>query len=530
MKIYKMIGRLGSLMLIGGILLSGLSSCAPNKTVDSSSNTVINENSEEVVIESSAISGEISEEIETSSAPKGETTVNTSRKGTTNTKSNISSIPTFDDSAYPLKVKAEKQEVDILREDTDTVRRLVYLRFQNTAQKFYKGLKLTYTDNGKNKTRDFMDITIGDKFVYDTMWISSNATYTEATLSSATGIVWKGVLTIQPASRSVTVKKSKTYSLSELTPMSLRGINYYPRYTPWTALNTQSPKVWDSEFAEIEKLNVNAIRAINDKTDSDMKLGGCVTPEFLEIMNTFFATAYKHGLRTMFCLTAPSEALTKKMREVRSVLEPFINDGRVIGWDLTNEPDALGLGDGEHPIVDTFCTTVYPKMSEWDPNHLNNMGLAWMVERPAKAGVTFNGPNQCWQYHWYRKFTIETVTNLYNTHFNKRPFIIGECGDTDHVSAGDPLRPGATAEKGAEWQKETYEEILKAANQAAEKKLPLIGIFPWTTFEFPNMMSDSMYEATLGIIREDGSLKLAGQTLRDGYAKLRKTNPAPWEK
>ena len=431
------------------------------------------------------------------------------------------------DGNYIMKMVAEKQSVDIIREDSDANRRLVYLKITNFDGTTHKGLTFTYQDGGETVSREIATIYLNNKVVYDTIWVLQSSQSIQGQLTDGSGnVLWAGTVTVQNADREYTIAKSEVYSLTEIQPLTLRGVNYYPRWTPWTAWTKQDESTWRSEFQEMsEKLNVNAIRTFAECWESDWKLGRCATPEYIETISKLFQVADDYGIKVLFCLHSglPSQIQAENLRYVRSIMEPFINDGRVLGWDLINEVDAKGLSEVDY--IDDFCLEFNQRMSQIDPNHLNSIGFAYMLDKPVSAGLTFTGSNQCWQYHYYRKFTTDTIAGIAKSYFGSTPFIIGECGDSSLEGVSDAPRP----DTGEDWQLAVYQSIIPAVQGAKERGLDIKGVFAWTAFEFPNMLNTETGQGEYGLIREDGELKPAGAYLGAEFLKMKQSNPSQWD-
>ena len=428
----------------------------------------------------------------------------------------------------PVRVLAYKQDVDIIRTDADGQRRLVYLKMTNYEGITHKDCVLTYTEDGKSAARDVYTIYLNEKVVYDTIWLKTATKSVSAVLKDGTGRqLWKGTITVQPAAKQTVIPKSTVYNEKTLKPGTVRGVNYYPRYTPWSAWTKQDPKTWDSEFKEIsQKLNANAIRTFAECWETDLMLGWCAAPTYLSTLNGLFAAADKYGIHVLFCLYSgnPNTIMSYNQRYVRSIVEPFIHDGRVLGWDLINEIDDKGLSEQDY--VDAFCKTCYPYLSEIDPNHLNQIGFAFMLDKALKVGLTFDGPNQSWQYHYYRKTSAENISVWIDMYFKDRPFILGECGDTSAKKVAD----GAPREYlGEGWQLDVYKTLIPAFNETVAAGKKMLGMFPWTAFDFPGF-GGSSGQGEFGLIREDGSLKPAGEYLGAEYAKIKQSRPAQWDK
>lgn len=430
---------------------------------------------------------------------------------------------------YPMLVAASKQSIDIIREDHDAKRRLVYLKLTNNEKVTHKDCVLTYTEGGKTYQRELSTIYLNEKIVYDTIWLKTDTTSVSAVLRDSSGReLWKGAVKVEKAGKEQVIEKSTVYNNATLKPGTVRGVNYYPRQTPWSAWTKQSPSTWDSEFKEIsQKLNVNAIRTFAECWETDRMLGQCATAEYLATIDQLFAAANKYGIHVLFCLysNTPDQNMTYNFRYVRSIVEPFINDGRVLAWDLINEVDDKGLSTEQY--VDDFCLTMYPKLSEFDPNHTNQIGFAFMLDKAIKVGLTFTGTNQSWQYHYYRKISADNISIWVDTYFHDTPFFLGECGDTSAESVAD----GAPRDDfGEDWQLEVYKTLIPAFNKTVADGHKMIGMFPWICFDFPTMADHVTGQGKFGLIRADGSLKPAGEYLAAEYAKIKQSRPAQWDK
>ena len=469
----------------------------------------------------------------TAETTRGDTTADRSQSTATETTGRVTRPQQTDPASggndgQPVRVLAEKQDVDIIRTDADGRRRLVYLKMTNYEGITHKDCVLTYTEDGRTVARDVYTIYLNEKVVYDTVWLKSSTKSVPAELKDGAGRrIWKGTLTVQPASKQTVIKKTTVYNEKTLKPGTIRGVNYYPRYTPWNAWTKQNPKTWDSEFKEISgKLNANAIRTFAECWETDRMLGFCASASYLSTLNSLFAAADKYGIHVLFCLysAGPDAIMSYNLRYVRSIVEPFIHDGRVLGWDLINEIDDKGLSEKE--VVDDFCRTCYPYLSKIDPNHLNQIGFAFMLDKALKAGLTFDKPNQSWQYHYYRKTDAANIALWIDKYFKDRPFILGECGDTSAKKVTD----GAPREfLGEEWQLAVYQTLIPAFNDSVAAGRKMLGMFPWTAFDFPGF-GGSTGQGEFGLIREDGSVKPAGEYLGAEYAKIKRSRPAQWDK
>ena len=135
-----------------------------------------------------------------------------------------------------------------------------------------------------------------------------------------------------------------------LDALSIRGINYYPAQTPWGGLWTNTPaEVIEHDMALMASLHVNTIRTFipcsagtqaAKLTDAD----GNVSPAYLAKIEQFLTAAWQRGIRTIFCFDFDEKTLAQAegavwRAAIREVVGRYGADGRVLMWDLMNEPE-----------------------------------------------------------------------------------------------------------------------------------------------------------------------------------------------
>jgi hypothetical protein len=202
-----------------------------------------------------------------------------------------------------------------------------------------------------------------------------------------------------------------------------------------------------------------------------------------------------------------------------AVLAKHRGDGRVLLWDLMNEPDS---DEKWTEGTRAYLRDALPLVNQLDPNHLTTVGLAWRIDRLREIALP-----DVLQYHEYcpkaqlfekgSARVSQTIANQRQTG-GTRPLLIGEFGmstacDPEH-GAEESLRaktadpPGTEAE-----QARLYEIVLSAAEQDR-----VAGVLPWCLHEYP---INNPNEAHFGLVRGDGSLKPAAMVLQRFYRKWR---------
>lgn len=286
----------------------------------------------------------------------------------------------------------------------------------------------------------------------------------------------------------------------KLDPLSVRGVNYYPRDTPWSYMWWATPvSAMDREMALAESLNVNAIRMFLS-WNTDKKLideAGNVSNAYLNRFEQFLATAWKHHMRAVVCFdnwSGHEDAAWKKA--MGTFVTKYKGDGRILMWDLINEPGGTGSLFADPKMV-AFIRNSLDYIKSLDPDHLTTVGLLWQIEDLSKIKL----PDVA-QYHEYGVDCVGASLEGMMKYAPNHPIIIGEFGGNVHQG-------GDTEEKLAI----RYGLILHAAEKDA-----IAGTMPWclTDYTLVYVGEDNRF---MGLFRADNSLRPAGQLLKQTYAR-----------
>ena len=318
----------------------------------------------------------------------------------------------------------------------------------------------------------------------------------------------------------------------ELKPLSVCGVNYFPHETPWGGMWTKTPpEVWEKDMALASSLGCNAIRTFLQFSTHTEQAGlvrpdGGLTPAYYEKMEQLLSAAWRNGIRVIVCfefsppwLAAPNAAERWK-RALSDAVTAHRNDGRVLLWDLMNEPES-----DEKWTAGTraYLKAALPFLKQLDSNHLTTVGLTWRADRLKEVGLP-----DVMQYHEYAgkdvffkdgpNRVLVTLGHQRNAG-GARPLLIGEFGmstarDEQHGAAPE-LREKMSATTGTEAeQARLYEIVLAGAEQGRTA-----GALAWCLHDYPIQNPN---ESHFGLVRMDGSLKPAAFVLRDTFAHWRK--------
>lgn len=322
--------------------------------------------------------------------------------------------------------------------------------------------------------------------------------------------------------------------VGELPPLSVRGVNYYPAATPWSGMWTQTPDaVWEKDMALAASLNCNTVRTFLTWGPACERAGlidgdGQVTPEYLSKFERFLSIAWRHNIRVVVCFAfelpdRKPPILPKEVwqRAMTAFVAPHRDDGRVLMWDLMNEPERYDW----QPAVTQYLAEAYRHVKQIDPKHLVTIGIAYQANRLSEAVLP-----DVMQYHEYAPKaelfaggiervgkTVAAMRKLGGS----RPVLIGEFGlstarDPKH-GAGPKWQDRLPAPPGSEDEQiQLYGNILEAAEQ-----WKLAGTMAWCLHSYATQERGFLTpaESMFGLVRHDGSLKPAAFVLRERYAR-----------
>lgn len=332
--------------------------------------------------------------------------------------------------------------------------------------------------------------------------------------------------------------------IRELEPLSVRGVNYYPQQTPWSEFWAFTPEtVLERDMGLAAELNINAIRTFlvwDEKAEEYglMDRKGNVDPAYIEKIDRLLGIAWRHGIRVVLCFSLeyhkrepriPPEPLWK--RAMGAFVEPFKDDGRVLMWDLMNEPERHSPPGAEHSdfseneAVTAYLSESVPWIKTVDPNHLTTVGLGWRIDLLAPLALP-----DVLQYHNYapREQMFEqgtervgTVVESFQRYGGDRPLLIGEFGistarDPIH-GAGDDWSGRLTHAPGTEAEQA---RLLQITYDAVEE-YRLAGAMAWTLHSFPTQETGWLTpeESMYGLYRLDLSAKPAALVTRERFAR-----------
>lgn len=252
----------------------------------------------------------------------------------------------------------------------------------------------------------------------------------------------------------ITVRGDQFYYRGERFP--IRGFNYYPRTHPWKTYNIGE---WERGAIEYElrlgaSLGANVVRTFVDfnysldNTRAQQPIDNYYAPisRYIDNVREFINVAAQFDLKVILTLLdsmdwAMYQPQNAWMVEeyLRALVPLFVDDPRILCWDLQNEPDKAirEVGAG---VVIPFFKHISALVRALDPNHLQTIG--WIDRARAAFYPDFNELLDFWCFHFYDNASnLPALIQFYKSKTSK-PVMLQEFG----LATGGPGADGAHTE------------------------------------------------------------------------------------
>lgn len=257
----------------------------------------------------------------------------------------------------------------------------------------------------------------------------------------------------------------------------IRGVNYYPKDTPWKEFWLKyDNKIIENDFEIIKKLNLNTIRVFINYEQFGK---GNVVPEMLERLGHFLDTAQKNKIGvvvTLFDFNSNYQLLNfpATARQLEVIFTEFKNHPSLLAWDLKNEPD-LDFRYQNESDVKEWLTFIIKQARKFD--NVNPITIGWAY--PENADLYANELDFV-SFHYYKEVEelSETLKNL-RTKIKGKTLLLEEFGLASYESR---IFPFSTSEAEQARHLKTVKQLLNENGN-----IPFIY---WTLYDFKNVGSD----------------------------------------
>ncbi|MBR4748606.1 MAG: cellulase family glycosylhydrolase [Abditibacteriota bacterium] len=303
-----------------------------------------------------------------------------------------------------------------------------------------------------------------------------------------------------------------------LGPLSVRGTNYYPALTPWGDMwSDKTPAgTYEKDMALAASLGVNTVRTFLffDVDRGYNTADGEVTPAMLKRFEELLAAADRHGIKLIPCF----EGLRDKDEKVRrafiaSFARRYKNDGRILMWDLINEPGGAVGGPLGDPQTAEFIASDFPYLKSLDPKHPVTVGLCYEIYQLSQIIVPdtshFHDYAPWKDYREQGLARIGGTVAMMRQYAPSRPVIVGEYG----WASRDDKNELGTADMTERLQAYRYGICL-----TGYERYRVEGVLSWCLLDYPVPLWQDA-QRYYGCVRFDGSLKPSAIVMKDFYTK-----------
>jgi hypothetical protein len=316
-------------------------------------------------------------------------------------------------------------------------------------------------------------------------------------------------------------------------PVKLKGLNFYPKDQPWD----QMWKRWRGEDARQDlsrarELGVNVLRILvpfQPDTGWTSKTTGEVTPRYLDQLHQVVQMAGELDMKVMIALfdfydpeednwQPGSKAEERQLIYLRTIINAFRDDDRVMAWDLHNEPDNYATWrDEKNPKrVIEWMARMAAEIRRLDPNHLVTVGMAQFdhlfvadntgspyLEEPNR-GLTPADLSDFLSFHSYNAGNMDWQLHYIKTR-SPKPIVLQETG----WPSGPPCQ---TPDYNEERQVALYSIMAEKAH-----KFDISGVLWWQLWDHPLSSGRETHEEFFGLLRRNGTWKPVMSLFRDGW-------------
>jgi len=284
---------------------------------------------------------------------------------------------------------------------------------------------------------------------------------------------------------------------------SLRGINYYPKDSPWDTFGKKfNDTIINADYQIIQKMGLNTIRIFVQYEDFGKNN---VDSKKIKLLKQSLDHAYKNNLNvliTLFDFYGDYDVAnwTLTHRHAETIVNALKDHPALLGWDIKNEPDLDFKSRGKQRVL-SWLEQMLINIKKWDRKHPVTIGWS-----SPEAGIELLEQVDFVSYHYYRD-----IDNLLNSHkllaerSQEKPILLQEYGVSSYKGLWNPF--GTNEQEQAEFHKKTQ-------NIFSKNEIPFM---LWTLYDFTEIPKEVVgrlpwrkrAQEHFGLIDKNGETKLA---------------------
>ncbi len=250
----------------------------------------------------------------------------------------------------------------------------------------------------------------------------------------------------------------------------VKGLNYYPKNTPWDTFGKKfNESIINKDFEIIKGMGLNTIRVFVQYDD----FGKADVPsEKLKRLKSLLDLAENNDLKVMVTLfdfygDYDITNWTLTQRHAETIVNSLKDHPALLGWDVKNEPDLDFDSRGKNRVL-SWLKEMTTKMKQWDPNH--HVTIGWSSP---EAAIHLAEEVDFVSYHYYREpeHFLEAHNTLKSVVKNKK-IVLQEYGYSSYDGFWNLYL-------GSEEEQVNYYKTMQ--KQLAENNVPFLF---WTLYDF----------------------------------------------
>ncbi|GGG51565.1 hypothetical protein GCM10011414_21450 [Croceivirga lutea] len=303
---------------------------------------------------------------------------------------------------------------------------------------------------------------------------------------------------IKTVEENIVQRKGKQLLLNH-KPFYIRGINYYPKDTPWEMYGDKfNDTIIAQDFRLLDSLGFNTARVFVNFNDFGKEE---VDAKMVNQLKQTLDLAQQNNLKlvvTLFDFFGNYDIINWTLTEqhLKGVVAPFKEHPAILAWDIKNEAD-LDMQVHSEEQLTSWLNFAIQRLQFYDPNHLSTIG--WLHPHPhfAESSTT-----DVFTFHFYEDVNRFNRTYEKWSSFSDKPVVVGEFG----LHSYKKLIFGNSEEE----QLEHYKTILDKID-AGEKHF-----IAWTLYDFPELPKKvfgvlpwkTLPQKNMGLFTTEGKPKL----------------------
>lgn len=256
----------------------------------------------------------------------------------------------------------------------------------------------------------------------------------------------------------------------ETDSLNIKGINYYPKATPWNMFGEEFSKdTIAKDFKIIKDTGLNSVRIFVQYDDFGKAK---VKPEKLKKLKQTLDAAEENKLKvvlTLFDFYGDYSVInwTLNQRHAEKIVSTFKDHNAIIAWDIKNEPNLDFESRGKENVI-AWLDKMIDLVKSID--NINPVTIGWSNTQSA---TILKDKVDIVSFHYYEDLNqLDTAIKTMRKNIPNKPLVLQEFGMSSYSGFWKPF--GSSKEDQANYHKKAQELI-------ASNKLQFMS---WTLYDF----------------------------------------------